>query len=161
VSEPLKAGAPVLLVEDTRDDVLFFRRAMLKVGATFPLQVVFDGLDAISYLAGSGRHSDRAQFPFPKILLLDLKLPGAGGLEVLEWIRRASLPRDPIVIVLSSSSEISDVTRAQALGASLYLVKPTGQVTLREMVRGIQTLWSGPEEEAWKQLASFTVAFRC
>ena len=62
----------ILLVEDNEDDVFIMRLALKQAGVRNPLQVVTDGQLALDYLAGSGRYSDRARFPLPFIVFLDL-----------------------------------------------------------------------------------------
>ncbi len=116
---------PILLVEDREDDVFLVRRAFEKAYLLNPLQVVRNGEEAVAYLKGEGTYANRAGYPLPSLILLDLKLPGMDGFDVLRWIRRepnfGSLP----VIVLTSSEQIRDVNRAYQLGANSFLVKPT------------------------------------
>ena len=76
-----------LLVEDTEDDVLLVQRAFIKAKILNPLQVVRSGEQAIEYLEGAGRFSNRAEFPLPSLVLLDLKMKGLDGFGVLRWIR--------------------------------------------------------------------------
>ena len=77
----------ILQVEDDPNDVLFLQKAMKKMGVANPIQVACDGQEAIDYLQGAGKFADRGKFPFPCLVLLDLKLPYVMGLEVLKWIR--------------------------------------------------------------------------
>jgi two-component system response regulator len=130
----------ILLVEDEPNDVFFFQRAMKKTGITHPLHVAHDGQEAIDYLQGTGKFSDRAEFPLPGLILLDLKLPFVMGLDVLKWIRQQS-EWGPIVLILSSSREEVDVVAAYRLGANAYLVKPAEAGKLEEMVRTIEDFW--------------------
>jgi CheY-like chemotaxis protein len=120
---------PILLVEDNPDDAFLMVRALKKAGVNHPLHLVTTGQMALDYLQGHGNYSNRAQFPLPFIVFLDLKLPYIHGFDLLSWIRQhpptASLP----VIVLTSSNEPKDRQRAQTLGAHHYLVKaPTPQI---------------------------------
>ncbi len=71
----------ILLVEDNEDDVFLFRFALESGRITNPVQVVMDGQEAMDYLAGAGKYADRAKFPLPVIVFLDLKLPYADGFE--------------------------------------------------------------------------------
>src|SRR5258705_11892965 len=69
----------ILIAEDNEADVLTLRRAFKQLGFTGVLRVVEGGADAIAYLSGDGIFSDRARYPFPDLLLLDLKMPGTNG----------------------------------------------------------------------------------
>ncbi len=128
----------ILLVEDDPNDVLLIKRAFGKVNIANPIIVVNDGEQAISYLAGREPYVDRA---LPMLVLLDLKLPRRSGHEVLEWLRQQqNLKRLPVV-VLTASSESSDVNRAYDLGANSYLVKPVTFDALVEMVNTLNLYW--------------------
>jgi CheY-like chemotaxis protein len=137
---------PILLVEDNADDVYFMERALKGVDIRHPLHVATSGFEAIEYLSGEGRFADRLAFPLPALVLLDLKLPGKGGHEVLEWIRRRPELRPIVVIVMTTSRERSDVQRAYELGANAYLVKPTGAPALLEQVKTLKTFWLDQNE---------------
>ena len=116
--------AVILLVEDREDDILLVRRAFERGGISNPFHVVRDGEEAVQYLAGEGKYSNRAEYPLPDLILADLKLPGVDGFDLVRWIRRqpgfGSIP----VVVLTSSDAIRDVNRACSLGANSFLVKP-------------------------------------
>ena len=80
------------------------------------------------------------EFPPPGLVLLDLKLPYVMGLDVLKWIRQQpALP--VVVIILSSSSELSDIKTAYRLGANAYLVKPPDVSKLVEVAKSIKDVW--------------------
>src|SRR5688572_19335100 len=111
---------PILQVEDDPNDVFFLQKAMNKVGVTNPIHVVSDGQEAIDYLKGNGKFFDRAIFPFPCLVLLDLKLPYVMGLEVLRWIREQPWSNLP-VIMLSASAEDADIGTSYRLGANAFL----------------------------------------
>jgi CheY-like chemotaxis protein len=131
------SGSAVLLVEDDPSDVLFMRRAWKQAGHAAPLISVGDGEAAVAYLSGSAPYSDRTQYPFPTLVLLDLKIPLLTGLDVLRWIRENPGLRDLPVMVLTSSGEPSDVARARELGVSDYIVKPTGYAQLVRVVESL------------------------
>jgi len=132
---------PILLVEDREDDVFLVRRAFEKAYLLNPLQVVRNGEEAVAYLKGEGTYANRAGYPLPSLILLDLKLPGMDGFDVLRWIRQepnfGSLP----VIVLTSSEQIRDVNRAYQLGANSFLVKPTDFQNFIDLGRAIGGYW--------------------
>lgn len=114
----------ILLAEDDENDVFFMRRALRKAEVTFPMHLVTNGQEALDYLRGAGKFSDRDQYPLPSIMLLDLKMPFVDGFEVLTWISsQPSLTEIPVV-VLTSSAEERDRQKAAELGAKAYFVKP-------------------------------------
>ncbi len=128
---------PILLVEDDPNDILLIRRAFVKSNVTTPLQVLHDGGAAVAYLEGHGAYADRARYPLPAFLLLDLKLPGKSGFEILRWVQDQELPAPPIV-VLTADGKPSDILRAYDLGACSYYVKPTSFRGLLELVKALQ-----------------------
>ena len=128
----------ILLVEDSPDDVFFFRRAVSKSGISSVTHVALDGLEAMDYLLHKGRFADAAAYPPPDIMFLDLKLPHVNGFEVLEWMRcHAECPTTPVV-VLTSSNQPEDQQRAESLGAALFLTKPPSHEQLRQALQKFQ-----------------------
>lgn len=114
----------ILYAEDSEDDAFLMRRAFTKAGFPGALIVVGNGLDAMRYLGGEGRYADRSANPLPCVILLDIKMPLVTGLAALAWIRaRRELDATP-VLMLSSSSQESDIQAAYASGANSYVVKP-------------------------------------
>ncbi|UCG31522.1 MAG: response regulator [candidate division WOR-3 bacterium] len=128
----------ILLVEDDHNDVLLIKRAFQKVKIANPIIVLNDGEQAISYLAGREPFVER---PLPMLVLLDLKLPRKSGHEVLEWLRQQQTLKRLPVVVLTASSESSDINRAYDLGANSYLVKPVTFDALVEMVKTLNLYW--------------------
>jgi len=128
---------PVLVVEDNDDDVFILRRAFKDAQLNNPIHVVTDGEEAVDFLAGDGKFANRSQYPFPVLVLLDLKLPLKSGLEVLEWIQGQPFCSELNVIVLTSSAEERDITKAYHLGARSYLTKPPTAETLREVMTAL------------------------
>lgn len=131
----------VLLVEDSKSDVLLVKRAFKKAKVLNPLQIVSDGDDAVAYLEGRERFGDRELYPIPTLMLLDLKLPRRSGFEVLEWTRAHSILRALPVVVLTSSQETKDIDRAYKAGASTYLVKPVALEPFVQMVDRLNQYW--------------------
>jgi CheY-like chemotaxis protein len=132
---------PILLVEDSPDDALLIQRAFRKANLANPVQLAQDGEQAVAYLSGAPPFEDRARFPLPVFMLLDLKLPRRSGLEVLEWLRQRSEIKRLPVVVLTSSRETVDVNRAYDLGVNSYLTKPVGFEALLEMVKNVNLYW--------------------
>ena len=131
----------ILIVEDEADDAFFLRRALQKANLSNPIQFLENGEQVIDYLQGHGAYADRLRFPVPVLILLDLKLPGANGLEVLRWIRQESgYPTLPVVVV-TSSLLLSDIEAAYRCGANSCIVKPSDPATLIEMVDDMSRWW--------------------
>jgi CheY-like chemotaxis protein len=114
----------ILLAEDDENDVFFMKRALQKASVDFPLHVVKDGQEALDYLSGAGKFSDRHQHPLPALILLDLKMPFLNGFDVLAWINTQPSLKSIPVVVLTSSSEERDRQKAAQFGAKSYFVKP-------------------------------------
>jgi CheY-like chemotaxis protein len=131
---------PILHVEDDPNDVFFFQHAVNKVGVANPIQVVVDGQQAIDYLEGKDKFSNREQFPLPCLVLLDLKLPHVMGLEVLKWIRQKA-GIELVVVMLTASGNQADIEAAYQLGANAFLIKPSEAGKLEDMVKAIRDFW--------------------
>lgn len=131
----------ILLVEDEEHDVFFFKRAAKLAGMLNPLNVAQDGGQAIDYLKGTGVYANRAEFPLPSLVLLDLKLPYVMGLDVLKWIRAQPEFQAVIVIVFTSSRLAPDIEAAYRLGANSYVVKPSTPARLQEILMIIRHYW--------------------
>jgi CheY-like chemotaxis protein len=142
----------ILLVEDNEDHVLLIRFGFQQANLVNPLHVVRDGDEAVAYLSGEGKYANRAEYPLPSLVLLDLKLPRRNGFEVLEWIRKQRGLSSLRVVVLTTSDEIRDINRAYALGANSFLVKPVDFrdfVQLSQAIKGYW-LWLSKAPEAFR-----------
>jgi CheY-like chemotaxis protein len=131
----------LLLVEDSEDDVFLMKRSFTRADIHFDLQVVQDGDQAVEYLSGKGIFADRATYPLPTLVLLDVKLPRRNGQEVLSWIRSQPQLKGLPVVMLTSSSEPEDVDRAYRNGANSYLVKPINYEQLDKMLPLLMEYW--------------------
>ena len=131
----------ILLVEDDPNDALLVRMAFQRTRSGIPLIILPNGLEAVNYLKGEGVYADRAKYPMPDIILLDLRMPLMSGFEVLQWIReRPGLKRLP-VIVLTSSVQEADARTAYEAGANSYLVKPTDFNELVDSIKNLGDFW--------------------
>jgi CheY-like chemotaxis protein len=113
----------ILLVEDSEDDIFFFKRAMKRAGARYPMHVVMDGEEAVDYLGGKGKFTDRTRHPLPDLIFLDIQMPRMDGHEVLFWIREQPHLKTIPVVILSTSSQAIDIQRAHSSGGNAYLIK--------------------------------------
>ncbi len=136
--------AVILLVEDLEDDVFMISHALERGCINNPLRVVRDGEEAIAYLKGDGQYADRAEYPLPDLVLLDLRLPGKDGFDVLRWIRQQTHFNALRIVVLTASSNVRDVSLAYQLGASSFLVKSVDFQQLVALGRTLSTFWLPP-----------------
>jgi CheY-like chemotaxis protein len=132
----------ILLVEDDPNDMLLIERAFAKAGLKENLKMVADGEQAIDYLSGRDIYGSRNKYPLPFMLLLDLKMPGANGFEVLQWVRANPELKRLLVVVLTSSNHQADIDRAYDLGANSYLVKPVEFGEMVGMIQRFEIYWS-------------------
>jgi CheY-like chemotaxis protein len=135
----------VLYVEDNQADFALLRLVTKKCGTPFTLQRAVDGEEAISYLEGEAPYHDRDTYPFPDLVLLDLRLPRLDGFEVLQWIRANPSTRSLPVVVLAGSSFRADIRRALELGANHYAAKPGSLSELQVLIDQIADVWLARE----------------
>ena len=121
---------------------MFLKRALSRSKINNPVAAAPDGDEAIAYLTGLGKYSNRIEHPFPRVIILDLKMPRRGGLEVLEWLKEHPRYRVIPTLVLSSSKLNEDVIRAYDLGANAYMVKPSNINDLQQMIKTAYDYWS-------------------
>ena len=135
-------GLTVLLAEDNEDDAHLVHLAMKRAGILQPLQVVADGVEAVDYLCAKGRYEDRKQFPFPRVLITDLKMPRMNGFEFLEWLNNH--PECSVIpcVVFSASAQEPDVERAYRLGARAYFRKPATLNELCNLLNIVFSFWT-------------------
>lgn len=124
----------ILLVEDNPDDEKLTLRALKKNNVANPVTVARDGQEAIDYLFDAGK-------PLPAVILLDLKLPKVGGLEVLRRVRADERTRRVPVVILTSSKEDSDLTAGYNLGCNSYVRKPVEFDKFVEAVGHLGMYW--------------------
>jgi CheY-like chemotaxis protein len=127
----------ILLVEDNPDDELLTLRALRKNNVLNKVVVARDGVEALDYLFGTGRHSGRDIAVMPQLILLDLKLPKIDGLEVLKRLRADERTRLLPVVILTSSREEQDMLDGYGFGANSYVRKP---VNFEQFVQAIEQL---------------------
>ena len=131
----------ILLVEDNGMDVELTLYAFREVRPKNVIRVARDGQAALSYLFGHGEYGDRQMHPWPDIILLDLKLPGMDGFDVLRQVKSTPILKRLPVIVLTSSREATDRALSYDIGANSYLVKPVVFEGFLDLVRQIEAYW--------------------
>jgi CheY-like chemotaxis protein len=127
---------PILLVEDNPMDVDLTLRAFARRKLSNPIKVARDGQEALDYMATW----DTGE-PVPAVILLDLKLPKVSGLEVLEKIRQHPHFGLIPIVMLTTSSEDTDIARAYQLGVNSYIIKPVSFEKFLEVTEHIDLYW--------------------
>ena len=141
----------ILLVEDNRMDVELTLDAFREARLGNVIHVASNGEEALEYLFGKGKFSDRAAYPLPGLVLLDLKMPRVDGFEVLRQIKSTPILKRLPVLILTSSKEEGDRALSYDIGANSYLVKPVSFEGFLRVVRQIEGYWLslnvGPPKE--------------
>lgn len=127
----------ILLAEDNPDDAVIFKIMFKRAHLPHTLYIVDDGQQVIDWLSGKHQYSDRAKYPLPYCVLLDLKMPIKTGFEALEWIRHQKAFQKLPAIVLTSSDDQKDLKRAYDLGATTYFVKSPRLEDVMEYLRAL------------------------
>lgn len=133
--------AQILLVEDNPMDVILTLDAFKEAKLSNGINVARNGEEALNYIFGKDQFLDRSKYPLPSLILLDLKMPGIDGFEVLRQIKRTEILKRIPVIILTSSKEEGDLALSYDMGANSYLVKPVNFNGFIEVVRQIDDYW--------------------
>jgi len=128
----------ILLVEDNPGDVRLVEEALKEGKVRNALHVVYDGVEAITFLRQQGEYTG---IPRPDLILLDLNLPRKDGREVLAEIKEdEDLKRIPVVVLTTSQSEI-DILKSYNLHANCYITKPVDLEQFLGVVKSIENFW--------------------
>lgn len=131
----------ILIVDDDPNDLVLMERAFRAIGITDPIHTVKGGEEAIAYMMGEGKFSDRNRYAYPTFIMTDLKMPGADGFAVLEYLKHnpewAVIP----TVVLTSSRDLDDIKKAYMLGASSFHVKPNSTEALQRQLKVLHDYW--------------------
>ena len=137
----MKTPVHILLVEDNRMDIELTLDALRRQRLDNTIAVATDGEDALDYVFARGKYADRAAYPVPDLILLDLKMPKMDGFEVLRQMKAAPGVKRIPVVILTSSKEEGDRAMGYDCGANSYLVKPVSLDGFLEVVRHIDDYW--------------------
>lgn len=124
--------APLLVVEDSADDLFLFTRILKRSGVLNPLHIASDGEEGIRLLQRTVVGDP--QLPPPLLAFVDVKMPRMDGFELLAWVRAQPVLATMPVVMLSSSTEARDIARAARLGAQFYFAKYPGEKVLGQLV---------------------------
>jgi CheY-like chemotaxis protein len=132
-------SGPIILVEDNESDAEVARRAIEKSNPASTLVVVGDGLSAADMLMGTPGQPPCAR---PRLMMIDINLPGLDGIELLTRIRSNPDLRDVAVVMVSSSTEERDIRKAYDRGCNSYVTKPVDIRALQSLYAGIANYWT-------------------
>ena len=138
---PDSGETEILLVEDNPTDLELALRVFKKHRIANRIEVARDGEQALDFLFGEGVHAARGGIQIPKVILLDLKLPKIGGIEVLRRIKGDPRTRTIPIVVLTSSREEKDLLESYQLGVNSYIVKPVDFDQFSDCLRDIGMYW--------------------
>jgi CheY-like chemotaxis protein len=142
---PAPRSLHVMLVEDDEDHVFLIRRALRDLpDVSVQLDVARSGEQALELLGRAAL----AAAPLPDLVLLDLRMPGMDGFEVLRRVRGDDRLRGLPVVALTSSEREDDRDQALRLGVTWYVCKPIDGARFRTEVQQVVALWGGSAPSA-------------
>ena len=131
----------ILIVEDNPDDEELTLLAFRSNRIANPIVVVRDGAEALDFLFRMGAYVGRDVHSNPRLVLLDLKLPKVGGLDVLRKIRESPTTQMLPVVVLTTSNQDEDIVNSYRLGANSFIRKPVEYSKFSEAIRQLGMYW--------------------
>ena len=137
----MREQCPILVAEDNEQDAELIKLALRRAGLRGPVCFVPDGHEAVEYLEGRDPYSDRAQFPFPQVIISDLKMPRVNGFELLQWLRSHQQCSVVPAILMSTSGLAEDVAHAYKLGANTFFQKPSSFQQLIDLFASLKEYW--------------------
>jgi two-component system response regulator len=135
----IEPQGPILLVDDSESDVALTLRALRKHRLANEIVVARDGVEALSLLQPDSEPPGGRLIP--RLIMLDLKLPRVGGIEVLRRLKADGRTRGVPVVVLTSSNQVPDIETCYRLGANSYIVKPVEFESFARAVSEIGMYW--------------------
>jgi CheY-like chemotaxis protein len=136
-----KYHSTIMVVDDTTADLILIEKAFRALGVKDPIHMINGGEEAIAYMMGEGKYSDRRLYAYPTFITTDLKMPGTDGFAVLEHLKKN--PEWAIIptVVLTASRDLDDIKKAYMLGATSYHVKPGSFDELRQQLKVLHDYW--------------------
>ena len=127
----------ILLVDDDHTDLALFGLAVDKTDLNVWLQTLTAGQEAINYLEAKGPYADRILHPLPDVIVVDLKMPGVSGFDLLAWRKASRVFSSIPIVILSSSKNPAEIRRGLEMGANKHIVKPEDFEDWKRVVREI------------------------
>ena len=131
----------ILLIEDNPDEAELAIRSLRKNNLANNLVHIDDGAEALDYIFCRGKYASNDISFTPKVILLDLKLPRVGGLEILKQVKTDERTKSIPVVILTSSKEDSDLIEGYNLGVNSYIVKPVNFESFAKAISDLGMYW--------------------
>ena len=131
----------ILLIDDNPSDLILIKKAFKDYGIVEGIYTLSNGIEAISFLMGEGVYSDRIYYPYPSLIISDLKMQSGDGLSILEHLKRNPAWAIIPTIILSGSADNDDIRSSYMMGAASYIQKPNDFDQLRLMIKIIVDYW--------------------
>ncbi len=128
----------ILIVDDNPDDAALLKRAVLGLHSKATVRLLASAKELKEWVEGNGVFADREQFPYPCLILLDLRMPEMSGLELLEWLQEQPKHSSIPVIAVSSHDRQREIRISYQLGARTFLSKPVTAEELRTAIRSLK-----------------------
>ena len=138
---PSQPGQPLLLVDDSPEEMLLMQLGLKRAGVTLPQVALNSGEEALDFLLGHGSYSGRDTSVLPCLTLMDLHMPGKSGFDLLREIRAHPQLSGMKVVMFSASDEPDEILRAHDLGANSFICKPLTAIGMRDVIRQIRERW--------------------
>ncbi|MBO3459029.1 response regulator [Aetokthonos hydrillicola Thurmond2011] len=126
---------PLLVIEDSDEDFEAFGRIIKRLSFVIPIYRCTDGDDALDFLYKTGKYANSTNAPRPRIILLDLNLPGLDGRDILNQIKQDNALKTIPVIIFTTSSNPKDIEACYQQGVNGYIIKP---IDVNKLIRSIQ-----------------------
>lgn len=132
----------LLLIEDNPHEAELTIRNLRKNNLANHMKHIDDGAEALDFIFGQGKYSSERGWNFnPKLILLDLKLPKIGGIEILKKVKADPRTKNIPIVILTSSNELPDIDRCYELGANSYIVKPVNFNDFSKVIGDLGMYW--------------------
>jgi CheY-like chemotaxis protein len=131
----------IILVEDNDFDAELTLRALKQYHLANQIIRFDDGQDALDFLLPSKHSAEAEKWNKPKLILLDIKLPGISGLEILQEIKKDARTKSIPVVILTSSTQEEDIIKSYELGVNSFISKPVEFDSFMEAMKNLGLYW--------------------
>lgn len=128
----------ILMVDDDVGDTILTKSALSECGIDYNISVVHDGTEAVDFLQKKGKY---ASAPRPDMILLDLNMPGMGGHEVLDWIKHDDDLKIIPVVILTTSTNHTDIVKSYEYSANAFISKPLNLEDYKAAIASTSVFW--------------------